>query len=98
MKIQLDTIAKVIKVEGTINLGEFFKAIKDLLPNDTWKEYKLETNTVINWYRYPIYDYYPKPYNPYPWWPTITYTVVDNTTITEQGSGITAEGIYCIEV
>ncbi len=91
MKIQLDTVAKVIRVEETINLGEFLKAIKDLLPNDLWKEYKLETNTIINW-SYPYYIY-EKRYH-YPWLePTITYTTGTNMLIDTRKEN----SVYCIE-
>lgn len=90
MKIQLDTIAKVIRVEESINLGEFLKAIKDILPNDLWKEYKLETNTIINW-RYPYYFVYEKTY---PWrQSSITYTTDANTLINTNKES----NIYCIE-
>ena len=49
MKIQIDTTLKTIKLETSENLGEFFKALELMLPNDLWKEFKLETNTIINW-------------------------------------------------
>lgn len=57
MKIQLDTKAKTIQVEGSINLHEFVKEIQKILPD--WKEYRLEqqvqwsfgTTTI-----YPIYQ------------------------------------------
>ena len=74
MKIQLDTTAKTIKVEESVNLGELTTALEKLLPEGLWKEFKLETATVINWGSYQpiiIRDYT----NPYPWWKTciITY-------------------------
>ncbi|MFA5715414.1 MAG: hypothetical protein WC998_06725 [Candidatus Paceibacterota bacterium] len=93
MKIQLDTTAKVIRVEETINLGEFFKAIKDILPSDQWKEYKLETNTVINWsYPYIFYKEITAP-QPYPWWQPAVYTIGANTLI-DTGKG---SSVFCIE-
>lgn len=49
MKIQIDTDNKVIKIEGTYKVTDIMKVVKQLLPND-WKEYSLETNTIIyNW-------------------------------------------------
>jgi len=63
MNIQIDTLNKAD------TLGKFF-------PKNEWKEYKLETNTVINWTNpYIISPYYP--YN-YPW---ITYTTGSDYTI-----------------
>ncbi len=65
MKIQLDTTNKTIKLESSENLGDFFKAIKQLLPNDLWKEFTLETNTTITWSNpiiWKYYDYIPQPY------------------------------------
>ena len=73
MKLQLDTTSKLIKVEETVNLGEFIEALERLLPNGKWKEFKLETQTVINWSNSIVIE----PYRPYtlPWWqqPWITY-------------------------
>ena len=76
MKIQLDTTAKQIKIEETVNLGELTEALERLLPNGVWKEFKLETHTSINWTNPIVIEPY-RPYNPnpYPWWqqPWITY-------------------------
>ncbi len=93
MRIQLDTNQKTIKVEESVNLDEFMKAVKKLFPNNEWKEYRLETNTIINW-TYPIVY---EPYKVYPWWETnpyispgtITYKVIDITgASTESYSGV----------
>jgi len=81
MKIQLDTIAKVIRISESVNLGEFFKILNSLFPNEEWKEYRMEA-VIENWYNpiiiereVPIYPIYPSPF-----WkdPIITYTA-DNT-------------------
>jgi hypothetical protein len=73
MKLQLDTTSKLIKVEEIVNLGEFTEALERLLPDGKWKEFKLETQTVINWSNPIVIE----PYTPYtrPWWeqPWITY-------------------------
>ena len=73
MKIQLDTEKKVIKVEEAVNLGELTETLERLLPNGEWKDFKLETQTQINWTSPIIIKEYP--YNPKPWWqqPWITY-------------------------
>ena len=77
MKIQIDTIAKVIKLESSENLGELVKALAEMLPNDLWKGFKLETNTVITWSNPIIWrDIYVPPVTPYypttPWYPNTT--------------------------
>lgn len=67
MNIQIDTVNKVLKLQESVNLGEFSEILLKLFPNNEWKEYKLETNTVINNWTSPIIidRYVP---NPYPWW------------------------------
>ena len=93
MKLQLDTTSKLIKVEETINLGEFIEALERLLPNGKWKEFKLETQTVINWSNSIVIE----PYRPYtlPWWqqPWITY---DSNRI--QADYSLNSGVYNVEM
>lgn len=59
MKIQLDSVQKIIRVEETVNFGELIKYLDKLLPKNSplgsWKDYKLETNTIIYNWNYPIY-------------------------------------------
>ncbi len=59
MKLQLDTASKTIKIEGEVCLGQLVKDLEKLLPKDSpfghWKDFKLETNTVINNWGNPIY-------------------------------------------
>ena len=82
MKIQLDTTNKVITVEENVNLGEFVRMIQKLLHKDCpfgeWKEYSLNSNTVIyNWGNPLIIDRSPVIY---PWWQQpYTYTTGDAT-------------------
>ena len=101
MKIQLDTTAKVIKLESSENLGELITALEQMLPNGLWKEFKLETNTTITWtnpiiwrdiyveaYRsIPLTPYIPTyPYSPTPW---ITYeTAISSTVECKLNSGV----------
>lgn len=54
MKIQLDTTNKTIKVEESVSLKELTEALEKLLPNGEWKEFKLETKTVIQSWSAPI--------------------------------------------
>lgn len=44
MKIQIEITdqLKVIRLEESINLEEFFSFLQKRFPNDEWKEYKLE--------------------------------------------------------
>jgi hypothetical protein len=89
MRLQLDTKEKVIRLEESVNLAEFFENIKKLLHDGSWEEYRLETNCTINWTT-------PIVVKEYPYWPTypwITYgpdapTIINSTT----------EGIYNIEI
>jgi len=75
MKLQLDTTERIIRVEETVNLGELFDLLEKLLPNEMWRAFKLETQTVISWVN-PITIIEPSKYpDPYPWWrqPWFTY-------------------------
>lgn len=58
MKIQIDTIKKVVRVEEQVSLSELFDALNKLFPNEEWKEYKIDTNTIINWSNPIIIDRY----------------------------------------
>lgn len=80
MKIQLDTVAKTIKIEENVNLGELITALELLLPNGLWKEFTLETHTVINWgVQNTVYPWYPhNPYRPNSLDPY--FTITTNTT------------------
>ncbi len=86
MKIQIDTTEKIIRIEEIINLGELIKELQLLLPNDLWKEFKIDTQTKILWNDYPItYPEYPDttpvPIQPYyPYYPWITWTSIDGGT------------------
>jgi hypothetical protein len=88
MKLQLDTTSKLIKVEETVNLGEFTEALERLLPDGKWKEFKLETQTVINWSNPIVIEPY-IPYTP-PWWqqPWITYDINGTQTNYSLNSGV----------
>ncbi len=70
MKIQLDTALKIIRIEETVNLGELIDLLESMLPNGTWKEFKIETQNTINWRDPLVIPYklqpYPSPSIPYP--------------------------------
>ena len=65
MKIQFDFEQKTIKLEGDVNFGKLIKQLDKM--KVPYKEFTLETNSVINNWTYPII--YPQPYwnNP-DWW------------------------------
>ena len=95
MKIILDTLKKVIKINESVTLGEFFETIERMLPLGEWKEFRLEVDVSINlqWVTPIILREYINPlpvinYPSYPWYkpyPDITYS---NQLLT---------GTYCIE-
>jgi hypothetical protein len=108
MKLQLDTTAKTIKVEGTVNLNELFIALKKLLPEGLWKQFSIESNTTIVWTEpvkvYPFYPYWP-------WWnpqPTIMYGSTGTTTPAGNNNNLTLssgeityalnQGTYNVEI
>lgn len=95
MKIQLDTNSKTIKLDESVNLGELQEVLEKILPNNKWKNYKLETNTIINNWSNPIViDRYP--YNPYPWWSTQPYVVTNEVTYNPQDT--LGNGVYNLSV
>ena len=99
MKIQLDTENKVIKIEDVVNLGELTETLERLLPNGEWKDFKLDTQTQINWTPNPIIIR-EQPYNPRPWWeqPWITYGT-DNINVGGEVTNYSLKsGIFNIEV
>lgn len=61
MKFQIDTNLKTIKLEEKALLKEVLDIMKAMFPDD-WKEYTIETNTVINWLPYERIKYVS------PWW------------------------------
>lgn len=82
MKIQLDFNQKIITIESNVNLYEFTKRIKQILPD--WKDWSLNNSSSIIYWNNPIVWDYHTPYIPsYP--PTYctsgNLTVTDNTTV-----------------
>ena len=84
MKIQIDTNAKTIKIDGNVKLSDLFDVLQKFFPNGEWEDYDLETNTVINNWGNPIIIN--NPYL-YPWWyKGNTYIVSASGTTTTSGS------------
>jgi len=81
MKLQIDTVAKTIKLEQSAKIVEFISLVKKLLPND-WKEYSvMPVENIYNWVN-PIYV---------PYTPMFTYT--DSTEFKINSN----TEVYCIE-
>lgn len=93
MKIQIDFTMKEFRIEDKVTLNELFETVKKVLPNDEWKEFKIDTNTtILNWGnpiiidRYPVYPQpYTHPYQPF-WWQSPTYVSGATTTGVSMGN------------
>jgi hypothetical protein len=48
MKFQIDTSAKIVKVEEKFKLKELVKIMKSMFPDD-WEEYNIDTHSIISW-------------------------------------------------
>ncbi len=73
MKIQIDTDHKTIKIENDVSIEKLLNTLKKLFPNNEWKEFTLQTNTVIERFHSPIVvEKWREPY--YPWWSTRYYS------------------------
>ncbi len=66
MKIQIDTTSKIIRIEETVLIGDFFELLDQLFPNLTWKEYSLQSQVITDWHNPIIVKDYP-PVRPFPW-------------------------------
>lgn len=101
MKIQMDTTRKTIKIEEDVKLSLLISTLKKLLPNNEWKSFTLQTNTVISYWHNPIYiKTYPK-YPEYPWYEP--YTTWFSSDSPKNQNYSTAEyklqsGVYNVEV
>lgn len=82
MKIQLDTENKTIKLEKDVVLSKLIETLDKLLPNGEWKEFTLETNTVIHHWSNPVVlpsvIPYPVPTYPRPYWPWYSSTRLES--------------------
>ncbi|MDZ4210058.1 MAG: hypothetical protein U1C56_02665 [Candidatus Curtissbacteria bacterium] len=103
MKLQLDTTRKTIKIEENVKLSTLVDTLDKLLPNKEWKEFTLETNSIIKRWVNPII--YKEVYPIRPWWesPWICYsgTTITNTTGTmllKTDDYTLNSGVYNIEI
>ncbi len=106
MKLQLDTTAKTVKIESDIKVSLLIKTLKAMLPND-WKDFTLQTNTIIQHWTNPIiYQPYIQPYQQ-PWYftcqSTNTYSgLTSGSNVTSGSNYISASslkaGIYNVEI
>ena len=53
MRLTIDTDNKTITIDGCNELEEVIKAIKKLLPNGEWREYKLDATPRTTYDTYP---------------------------------------------
>jgi hypothetical protein len=98
MKLQLDTTSKIIKIEESVNLNELFELLNKILPNDTWKEFKLESNTTITWESPIIIERQSWRYPYYPWYKPSEITYQNNIpTINTNNVGYLNQGLFNIE-
>jgi len=100
MKLQIDTSRKTIKIEEDAKLIKLFSLLKKLFPNGEWKEFILETNTIIEHWQNPIIIGTRDKWTEWPWYkqyePIVTYTVSGGTNTTTNMTG----GIFnvqCVE-
>lgn len=104
MKITLDTEKKEITLGESADLEAFVNAIKKLLPDGAWKEYKLITNTTVSYWQNPIYVPYHgiRPYWDYgPTWCSTTSGDLSNvtgTTATLTTNGFNTETTMCFDL
>lgn len=98
MKIQIDTTAKTIKMESAAKFSELFEVLEKLLPNDQWKEYTLEANTIIYNWNNPIYI----PWRPWGYYGSGTYVSTEAGSFVGLGSTTgtlqLSEGINNVEI
>ena len=49
MKLQIDTTARTIKIEESVNLGALIETLEGLLPGEQYKKFTLEVTVITNW-------------------------------------------------
>lgn len=77
MKIQLDTVAKTIKVDGDVKFAELIEALEKLLPQGEWKEFTLENDGIVAWRDAIIIKERERG-----WWPTPIWLKTNDTVTT----------------
>lgn len=94
MRLQIDTKAKIIKLEEKVLLKELVVTLERLLPKKEWQTFTLEANTVINNWSSPIYirEYRPWAYH---WYSGSVLNQADNKSY---AVNTLAEGTYNVEV
>lgn len=103
MKLQLDTENKTIKLDEKIKFVDLIKTLNSLFPDESWREYTLETTSITYWSSPITIQPYIQPYNPnYPWYdhnPQILCSTPNSTINGANYSTTTAESqVYNIEV
>lgn len=109
MRLQIDTKARIIRLEEKVLLKELVVTLERLLPKKEWQTFTLETDTVINNWSSPIIirDPVPNTYPyTYPWYSTGVYVSNDanKTTSYDVGNPLNSgeykliAGTYNVEV
>ena len=82
MNIQLDIENKTIKLEKDVVLSKLIETLDKLFPNGEWKEFTLETHTIIHHWSNPVVlpsvIPYPVPPSPRPSWPWCGYMILES--------------------
>ena len=99
MKLQIDLDNKIIRLEDKVNMGTLFSKMEEMFPDLKWREFDLETNTIINWVN-PIQitpPYNPSPSFP-PQYPWIRYTTSYDNAGDPKVKPVTKGGVYNIDI
>lgn len=99
MKLQIDTSKKTIKLEESVKLESLIKTLKQLFPNNEWKQFTLETNTVINNWNRPLIIEPIKTYPTYPRYPWYDWSSVysSSNTMSKTDKPMMLSGKYNVE-
>jgi hypothetical protein len=92
MKIQIDTKAKIIRIDETVKFDDLIKVLNKLLPKE-WKDYSLETSSVIKWYNPIVWHYYEPVPSIYPVHPIQPWRIGDVTYMPLGNGGTTSQPI-----
>lgn len=92
MKLQLDTNTKTIRLEETVNLGDLQDMLGKILPNNEWRQYKLEMAVIKEWSNPVIIERYrDRPF--YPWWQTSLAQP-----LLQSPKRPLSDGVYCLSL
>lgn len=79
MRMTIDTTAKIVSVEDSVNIVDFIATVKSLFPND-WEDYDVSRTGQPPYVPMPYYNP-PLSFNPTTTVPASTSNTVTNTTV-----------------